>query len=113
MNDSIYKIFQPDEWDGFQANGVFAGSAHDQRDGFIHLCAAHQLTGTLAKHYTNIDTIILARFDAHQCAGVKWEVSRGGEEFPHIYGALSIKALQDNQRVHANQHGTFTIPTDF
>lgn len=113
MNDSIYKIFRPNEWHNFQASGVFVGSLHDQHDGFIHLCAFHQLMGTLAKHYTNIDKVTLARFDSDQCEGVKWEVSRGGEEFPHIYGTLSINALQDKQVLHADKHGTFTVPTDF
>lgn len=113
MNDSVFKILRCEEWQALKTHKIFSGSPHDLRDGFIHLCAPHQLAGTLAKHFSKVSNIVLARFDIDQLEGVKWEVSRDGEKFPHIYGTLPLCALQDHMNLQANMQGIFDIPTDF
>lgn len=97
MTDTmIYKILRPSEWAEMQQNERFTGSVHDKRDGFIHMSTAAQLQGTLDKHYTEGEMIILAAVNlAEVQETVKWEVSRGGAEFPHIYGDLPLSAVKE------------------
>lgn len=70
-------------------HGAFAGSRDDLRDGFVHLSAGHQLAGTLAKYFRNQDDLLLIAFRSSDLGpGLKFEPSRGGELFPHLYGPL-------------------------
>jgi len=89
---AIFKVFRPKEWQGFKQSGVFKGSADDLRDGFIHFSADDQLVGTLAKYYNNEAQIIIAQVDnADWGEHLKWDVSRGGAKFPHLYCDLHIE----------------------
>lgn len=87
----VFKIVPVSLWYAAQAEGFFAGSPDDVRDGFIHLSTADQIEGTLAKHFRNQDDLIVVAFDSAQLASLKWEASRGGALFPHVYGALPVK----------------------
>lgn len=91
-NDPIvFKIFRPSEWATFQAAGVWTGSPDDIDDGFIHLSAADQIAGTLEKHFAQDPGLILAAFPSLSLGEtLKWEPSRGGALFPHLYGALEV-----------------------
>ncbi len=113
MSDSIYKIFQPEEWETFKDTGIYHGSVHDKRDGFIHLCAADQINGTLAKHYGEVQNIVLASFSENKLDQVKWEVSRGGEKFPHVYGPLDMAAQRSHIHLTKSPSGQFTVPDHF
>ena len=95
MRDTIiYKILRQAEWAELQREGHFAGSVHDKRDGFIHMSAAGQLQGTLDKHYTDGDDVILAAVRLADIAEtVKWEVSRGDALFPHLYRKLKLSEV--------------------
>ena len=109
MRDSvIYKVLRLAEWDALQRDGYFRGSAHDQRDGFIHMSTAAQLQGTLDKHYTQGDVVILAAVTLADIESpVKWEVSRGGAEFPHIYGELSLAAVKAHWALSPDPEGRY------
>lgn len=85
---AIFKIFRAAEWAAFEAAGVFAGSADDLRDGFLHLSTDEQLEGTLARHFTGEAGLVVAEVDVAGDADLRWEVSRGGARFPHLYRAL-------------------------
>jgi len=87
---TIYKICSAAEWSAAAASGAFTGSAADRRDGFIHLSAAHQLRATAAKHFAGRGDLVLVAFEEAVLAPVKWEVSRGGNLFPHVYGTLPV-----------------------
>jgi uncharacterized protein (DUF952 family) len=90
----IFRIFRLTEWQAFVADGVFKGSADDRRDGFIHMSTAEQAEGTRAKHYANVGQLVVAAFDADALkASIRWEVSRGGALFPHVYGTLTEREL--------------------
>ena len=89
----IFRLFRLAEWQAFVAAGTFEGSPDDRRDGFIHMSTADQAEGTRAKHYANVGQIVVAAFDADALADVRWEPSRGGALFPHIYGVLPERAL--------------------
>jgi uncharacterized protein (DUF952 family) len=85
----IYKVMTASAWRQSLAAGAFNGSADDLRDGFIHLSAGPQLQGTLSKHYRNMADLMLIAYDATSLGPeLRWEVSRGGELFPHLYGPL-------------------------
>ncbi len=112
MSDFIFKIFRADEWENFKSAGVFTGSVHDARDGFIHLCAGGQLAGTLAKHFSAEKGLIIARFHASKANALKWEASRGGEKFPHLYAPLPINAL-DTHLALRQKGGVFILPEGF
>lgn len=90
----IYRLFRGAEWRAFDESGVFAGSADDRRDGFIHMSTAEQAEGTRAKHYADVADLVVAAFDPVPLAGlIRWEPSRGGALFPHVYGMLTKAAL--------------------
>jgi len=85
----IYKIFRASEWDALCANGATQGAPIDLVDGFIHFSTAAQTGGTLAKHFSGVDNLILAAVDDSKLgATLKWEVSRGDALFPHLFRAL-------------------------
>jgi len=112
MSDFIFKIFRVPEWETFTNNGAFTGSADDLRDGYIHLSAGGQLAGTLAKYFHGETSLIIARFRADTLSPLKWEISRGGEKFPHLYAPLPISAL-DTHLALRHKDGKFIVPTEF
>ena len=90
----VYKLLRAPEWEAARRAGVFAGSAADKADGFIHLSAASQMRGTAEKHFAGESGLVLAEVDpALLGAPLRWEVSRGGAEFPHLYGVLPMGAV--------------------
>ncbi len=96
MTDFVFKICGRDEWRLAEAAGVYSGNADDARDGFIHLSAAGQVAGTLARHYAGRDDLLLVRVDAGALGeALRWEPSRGGALFPHLYGSLPMAAVVD------------------
>lgn len=85
----IYKICRSSEWAAAEAMGVYAGSAIDLKDGFIHFSTAAQAAETAAKHFAGQADLVIVRIEAEALGeGLKWEPSRGGALFPHLYGAL-------------------------
>ena len=89
----LYKILTRQDWEAFRQARVFHGSAHDIRDGFIHFSAAHQLAGTAEKHYAGQTDLVLLQVDSDRLAPeqLRWEPSRGGDLFPHLYGPLRLE----------------------
>jgi uncharacterized protein (DUF952 family) len=91
---TLYKICLASLWREAERNGVFRGSEVDRRDGFIHFSTAGQAAATAAKHFVGQDDLVLLRVDAGSLgAALKWEPSRGGALFAHLYGDLDSKAV--------------------
>lgn len=91
----IYKICERMAWRQAEAEGMFAGSPDDARDGFIHFSTAAQLAETVAKHFAGRRDLVLVAVDALALNGtLKWEVSRGGDLFPHLYAPLPLAAVR-------------------
>lgn len=87
----IYKIFLRAEWDAFRELGQTSGAPVDLADGFIHFSAAPQLAETAAKYFADVSDLVLVACDADKLGdALKWEASRGGALFPHLYRALSL-----------------------
>jgi uncharacterized protein (DUF952 family) len=109
LNETIYKIFRTDEWREFERSRLFEGSEHDRRDGFIHFSTGTQLHGTLAKHYKDEQSVVIAAIASGELAiNLKWEVSRGGDHFPHLYAPLPYSALEEYFRLERNE-GVFDL----
>jgi len=90
----IYKIVGAQEWRAALASGVFAGSAVDLADGYIHFSDAAQAPETAAKWFSRApDLILVAVETAALGAALKWEPSRGGQSFPHLYAPLPLEAV--------------------
>ena len=84
----LYKILSGTEWRAAKARGQFKGSAVDLKDGFIHLSTAQQMRETAARHFAGQDALVLVGFPEDKLPGLRWEPSRGGDLFPHVYGAI-------------------------
>ena len=96
----IYKISTRSLWDEAERTGVFVGAPVDRADGFIHLSAAGQIEGTLARHFAGQAGLVLAEVDLGALGDtVRWEESRGGALFPHVYGALPLAAVAGTRAV--------------
>lgn len=89
---SIYKIVGEAEWRAAEAAGVFTGSGIDIQDGYIHFSSVTQVRETAARHFAGMADLLLVTVDADRLP-IKWEVSRGGALFPHLYGPLPMSAV--------------------
>lgn len=86
----IYKIFRRPEWEILDTQGETAGAPVDLADGFIHFSTAEQARETAAKHFAGEDDLVLAALEAEALGeALKWEPSRGGALFPHLYRVLT------------------------
>lgn len=95
-----YKVLTAAQFAALQA-GRFEGAPVDVADGFVHLSTAAQLTGTVQKHFAGQEGLVAAAIDlARLGEAVRWEVSRGGQLFPHVYGRLG----PDHMLAHAPLH---------
>ncbi len=92
MTQLIYKILALSEWRAAEAAGVFAGAGIDLSDGYIHFSTQEQAAETAAKHFAGKRDLVLVAVDADRLGpALKWEVSRGGALFPHLYGTLATR----------------------
>ncbi len=85
----VFKVMTALEWEETKIKGVFSGSAADRRDGFIHLSTAEQTEGTVSRHFSDSGALVLVAVDVKALGtALRWEPSRGGALFPHLYGPL-------------------------
>jgi uncharacterized protein (DUF952 family) len=85
----IYKIVAAHSWEDARHKGRFDGAAIDLADGYIHLSDASQAEETARRHFANQDGLLLVAFDSASFGPeLRWERSRGGALFPHVYGSL-------------------------
>lgn len=91
---TAFKILTAQQWAQFCADGVFHGAPVDLADGYIHLSAQDQVQGTLDKHFAGQEGLVIAEVNLTALQDlIKWEPSRGGALFPHIYGVLPMSAI--------------------
>jgi uncharacterized protein (DUF952 family) len=90
----VYKICRAGEWREAERAGAFRGAAIDLTDGYIHFSTSEQATETAARHFAGIgDLVLVAVATAALGPALKWEPSRGGALFPHLYGVLTLDAV--------------------
>ncbi len=108
---TIYKICEREAWQAALATGRYHGSAVDERDGFIHFSTAEQLAETAAKHFARQTDLILVAVEG-DALGVqlKWEPSRGGDLFPHLYAILPLTAVRWSRPLPDETGGRRLLP---
>ena len=106
MTDVAYKLVDRAEWEAARAQGAYGGSAVDRADGYIHMSTAGQLAETARRHYRGRADLMLVTVDLTVLgAGLKWEASRGGEAFPHLYGPLPVPAATAERALAVDDDG--------
>lgn len=107
----IYKIVSEHEWIAAEAEGHFIGSAVDIDDGFIHFSTAAQAAETAARHFAGRKGLLLVAVEVAALGeALKWEPSRGGALFPHLYDVLRIEAVRSVDPLPLGEEGIHIFP---
>ena len=108
----IYKIIPEALWREAEAEGELLGAAVDLADGFIHFSTSAQVRETAAKHFQGQQDLLLIAVDAGGLGdALKWEPSRGGDLFPHLYRSLRTSEAVWAAPLPINEHGAHQFPT--
>jgi len=108
---TIYKILSEAMWRDAQAAGAFHGSAVDLQDGYIHFSTAAQAAETAAKHFAGQRDLVLLAVEAEALGdALKWEPSRGGALFPHLYAPLPVDAATSIDPLPLGNDGRHRFP---
>jgi len=107
----IYHICRREEWEAAQRAGRYLGSSQDKADGFIHFSDAAQVKASAAKHRAGQSGLVLLAVDAARLGpALKWEASRGGALFPHLYSPLPLDAVVATHDVPLGADGAHVFP---
>ena len=113
MTKYVYKIVSQEIWEVARGSGEFAGAEIDLVDGFIHFSDAGQVRETARRHFAGQPDLLLIEVDpqplGHQ---LKWEPSRGGDLFPHLYGILPLEAVTRVSPLPLDEAGEHVWPDD-
>ena len=113
MTPIVYKLIDRAAWDAAAAAGSFDGSPVDARDGFIHFSTAAQVRETAARHFAGQADLLLIAVDAEALgAALRWEPSRGGDLFPHLYAPLPLAAVRSVAPLGLDVAGRHRFPAD-
>jgi uncharacterized protein (DUF952 family) len=113
MTKKIYKIVTAQDWMKAENAGLFKGSPADMRDGFIHFSDSHQVRATAEHYFGGQDGLVLVAADAARLGeALKWEPSRGGEDFPHLYGDLPMGAIVWTKSLPLGPDGRHRFPDE-
>lgn len=109
----IYKIVTVNQWTTAQRQGEFLGADIDLIDGFIHFSARDQVKETVEKHFKGQPGLLIVAVDSKPLGqALKWEPSRGGELFPHLYDKLSLDAVISADELPIGKSGEFIYPDE-
>jgi uncharacterized protein (DUF952 family) len=108
---TAYKVLTAEQMATLERDGTFAGAPVDLADGYIHLSTAAQLTETVDKHFAGQTDLHVAAVDLGSVGGsLKWEESRGGQLFPHLYGPLLLETVIAYGPLERNDDGKVKLP---
>jgi uncharacterized protein (DUF952 family) len=108
---TIYKICDAAAWRAAERAGEFAGAPVDLADGYIHFSTADQVAETAAKHFAGQHNLVLVAVAADALGrALKWEPSRGGALFPHLYGKLPLAAVRWTRPLPLDRDGRHVFP---
>jgi uncharacterized protein (DUF952 family) len=110
MSGLIYKIVAADVWAAAKNEGVFAGAPVDLADGFIHFSDAAQVRETAARHFAGQAGLLLVAFEAAALSPLRWEASRGGALFPHLYAPLDPALAVSETKLPLGPGGAHVFP---
>ena len=109
--ETIYHICRRTEWQAAREAGHYAGSSQDRMDGFIHFSGPDQVVASAAKHRAGQSDLVLVAVDvAALGAMLRWEASRGGALFPHLYGQLPMTAVRWTKPLPLGADGRHVFP---
>lgn len=113
MDRYIYKIATRAQWEEAKADGLFRGAPIDLAGGFIHFSTAGQLLETASKHFAGQDDLLLLTVEAQALGtGLRYEPSRRGDLFPHLYGQLALEAISKIDAISLDEDGMHILPDD-
>lgn len=108
---TVYKIVAADLWHSAEGSGVFGGAGIDLKDGFIHLSTGPQARRTAQLHFAGQDNLVLVAADGPSLgAALKYEPSRDGDLFPHLYGPLPLTAVLSVRPLPLGADGAHIFP---
>lgn len=111
MGKTIYKISPATLWRDAETSGQFTGAPIDLSDGYIHFSTAAQVAETAARHFSGQDDLMLIAVDEEALGSqLRYEPSRGGALFPHLYGALPLSAVAWVKRLPLGADGRHVFP---
>lgn len=106
MTEVAYKLVDRAEWTQARAAGAYDGSAVDRADGYIHMSTTAQLAETARRHYAGRDGLVLVTVDLTSFGEtLRWEASRGGALFPHLYGPLPVSTAAAERPLSVGDDG--------
>ena len=110
----VYKICPRGLWREAEATGRFTGAPIDRQDGFIHFSTAAQVAETAARHFAGQADLLLIAVEADALGeAMRFEPSRGGDLFPHLYGTLPLDAVISVQPLLLGADGRHVVPAGF
>ena len=109
MKDNIFKICSLESWKSAEIKGIFDGYGIDITDGFIHFSKINQIEQTLELHFKNSKNLVLLSVK-HEELQITWEKSRNNQTFPHLYGNLDTKHVEEVFYLKQDMSGNFIIP---
>lgn len=107
----VYKIVPAALWRLSESSGAFTGSPIDRLDGYIHLSTAGQVRETAARHFAGLDDLLLVAV-AITTLDIRWEASRNGDRFPHLYGVLPLSQVRWVAPLPIGPDGQHSFPAD-
>ena len=112
-NRRIFKLLRADEWAAFQRDGRFEGAPVDLADGYVHMSEQDQIRETAARHFAGEDDLTLALMEEDAMGvALKWEASRGGALFPHLYAPLLMSHVLQTWPLKLGPDGAHDFPAD-
>ena len=110
---TLYKILSQEDWAAMLREGRLLGASIDLRDGYVHLSSGAQVRETLSLHFAGRAGLRLLAVDgAGLGEALRWEPSRGGALFPHLYAPLPLRALRAVWSVDVPADGGVSLPSD-
>jgi len=106
----IYKIATPDVVAAARTSGRFTGMPIDEKDGYLHFSTAAQVADTLRLYFAGQSPVLLAVRSYDMGTGLRWEPSRGGQLFPHVYGTFLMTAVVHEATVEVAADGSCRLP---
>lgn len=111
MTERIYHLARKADFALAASLGRYSGSDADRADGFLHFSTAGQIRESAAKHRAGeIDLVLIEADPAKLGESLRWETSRGGQQFPHLYGVLPLDAITRTADLALDASGTHQFP---
>lgn len=108
---TLYKVISSDDWRAAETQGEFTGVGIDLDDGFIHLSSQSQVVETVGRYFAGQEGLLLVAVDASKLGDtLRWEPSRNGDLFPHVYGSISMEAVIRTDKLPVNRDGSHRFP---